>query len=141
MQRGCQFFLSQNRCWSPRCGVMWSTTVALVYLGGCSFKHSTQKRCSCRNSRLAFCHLLPYPRREAERVTSGWSGRCLSQYIFPGSTSSGQPGWWQGFLGLYGIGLPHFSFLISCLIFTSRSYAVDSENETAKPPRTVSSHT
>lgn len=101
-----QLLRSQNSLWSPRCGVMWSTTVAFTYRGGCFFMHSTHSGCACRYSRLAFCHFLPYPRFAADRTSSGCSALCFSQYFVPGSTSCAQPGCLQGTFGLYGIPIP-----------------------------------
>ena len=56
LQRLCQFFSSQNRTGSPRCGLIWSTTVAVTAWP--SFKHWTHKGCAFRYLALAFCHCL-----------------------------------------------------------------------------------
>ena len=83
LHNGCQLFLSQKSCWLPRCGSMWSTTVAFTYLGGFCFIHSAHKGCACRNNLLAFLHRALYPRFEADRITSGCAARCSSQYMVP----------------------------------------------------------
>jgi hypothetical protein len=54
LQRGCQFFMSQNSVGSPLCGTIWSTTVAGVTLP--FFMHSAQSGCFRRKAFLAFRH-------------------------------------------------------------------------------------
>ena len=100
LHKACQLLRSQNNFWSPRCGMMWSTTVALVYSP--SAIHLTHSGWASRYFLLAFCHFEPYPRAAAEGRSSMWRGLCFPQY-FPFETSSGQPGCWQGVLGLVGI--------------------------------------
>ena len=56
LHRLCQFFSSQNRTGSPRCGLIWSTTVAVTAWP--SFKHWTHKGCAFKYLALAFCHCL-----------------------------------------------------------------------------------
>lgn len=45
-QSGCQLDSSQKSLLSPRCGMMWSTSVALTHLP--SFMHSTHIGCAAR---------------------------------------------------------------------------------------------
>ena len=46
LQSGCQLLSSQNNFWSPRCGTIWSTTVACVNLP--CFSHSTHNEWLCK---------------------------------------------------------------------------------------------
>ena len=50
----------------PRCGTMWSTTVALTYFP--CFAHSTHSGCASRYFRLAVLHRLPYPLSSRLRI-------------------------------------------------------------------------
>jgi len=101
LHRACQLLRSQKSRSSPRCGMMWSTTVAFWYRP--SLMHSTHSGCAFKYSLLAFCHALPYPLLPADRTSSGWRDLCLSQYLLPLGTSSAHPGCLQGTLGLLGI--------------------------------------
>lgn len=96
LHNACQLSRSQNRTLSPRWGLIWSTTVAFVYLP--TAMHFTQSGWTARYCLLAFCQALPYPRLPALRISSGWSGLCFSQYFSPAFTSSGHPGWRHGTL-------------------------------------------
>ena len=107
LHKACQFSRSQNSLWSPRCGMIWSTTVAVTYLP--CFMHPAHSGWLCRNLFDSLCHLLLYPRLPADLVTSGCSFKCSTQYFFPGSTRAAHPGCLQGTLGLYGIYFISFS--------------------------------
>ena len=99
LQSGCQFLSSQNKIGLPRCGLMWSTTVAFTSLP--SLWHWTQRGWHLRNLSLAFLHLLSYPRTAESPCSCPCSKACSSQYI--PSTSFGQPGCLHGFFGFLGI--------------------------------------
>nr|DAT32693.1 MAG TPA: hypothetical protein [Caudoviricetes sp.] len=99
MHKDCQFDSSQNNCLSPRCGIIWSTTVALTSRP-CPL-HSTHNGCSFRKRLLALRHLLSYPRPEDDSLSGRCSFVCAGQY-FP-SVSPGHPGCRQGFSGFFGI--------------------------------------
>ena len=59
-QRLCQLYSSQNNSISPRCGVIWSTTVAgVVTPFAWQYTHNGWRN---RNSTRALRHWLPYPR-------------------------------------------------------------------------------
>lgn len=56
LQSGCQFFRSHKGFLSPRCGMMWSTSVAAAIRP--RSVHAPQSGFFCRNARRAFRHLL-----------------------------------------------------------------------------------
>jgi hypothetical protein len=63
-QRGCQLLLSQNNSWSPRWGMMWSTTVAGVMSPVSA--HIRQRGFSRRKTFRALSHRAVYPRALGE---------------------------------------------------------------------------
>lgn len=77
LQRLCQLFLSQKRTWFPRCGLIWSTTVASTIFP--SFMQHTQYGCCRRYESLAFCHFLSYPRLPAPGLSPRCCTSCCSQ--------------------------------------------------------------
>ena len=98
LHNACQLLSSHIRCGSPRWGMIWSTTVAVV---NClCAKHFTHSGCFRRYALLSRCHLLPYPRLAADG-RSGCRGLCSSQYA--PSVSFGQPGCLHGFSAFFGI--------------------------------------
>ena len=101
LHRACQLLWSQKSLGSPRCGMMWSTTVAFVIFF--SFRQRTHKGCDARKILLARCHFSPYPRSDAVSLSWVCIGACSSQYICPRGTSLGQPGCLQGMSGILGI--------------------------------------
>ena len=98
LHNACQLLSSHIRCGLPRCGMIWSTTVAVVNRP-CALQR-THKGCRRRYALLSRCHLLPYPRLAADG-RPGCRGLCSSQYA--PSVSFGQPGCLQGFLHFFGI--------------------------------------
>ena len=75
----CQLLLSQKRTGSPRCGTMWSTTVAGTSLP--SARQRTQSGCAFKKTPRAFCQRFPYPFSFVVFTSQRWAGRCSSQYI------------------------------------------------------------
>jgi len=58
--RDCQLTSSQNRSWSPLCGLIWSTTLAALMVP--ILRHSAHNGLLRRYKSLQCFHLLPYPR-------------------------------------------------------------------------------
>ena len=81
LHSACQFDLSQKSFGSPRCGTIWSTTVAGVAMP-CR-RHSSQRGWSAKNFLLSRLQRLLYPRAAAVRFSSGCILLCSSQYVRP----------------------------------------------------------
>ena len=109
LHNGCQFLSSQKSCGLPRCGRMWSTTVAGVNTP--RFKQAAHRGLLARKRLRAFRQSAPYPRSAAlPRQRSGDSLWCSAQYV-PFSHRLGQPGYRHGRFGLLGIAF-HLGFFL-----------------------------
>ena len=97
LHRLCQLLSLHISCSFPRCGMIWSTTVAGVSLP-CRLP-STQSGWAFRYSFESLLHLDVYPRSCADALLL--STECSEQYL--SSVRLGQPGCRHGFLGLVGI--------------------------------------
>ena len=97
LHRLCQLLSLHISCSFPRCGMIWSTTVAGVSLP-CRL-HSTQSGWAFMYSFESLLHLDVYPRSCADALLL--STECSEQYL--SSVRLGQPGCRHGVFGLDGI--------------------------------------
>ena len=111
-QRLCRFSRSVNTAQSPLCGMMWSTSVALVLRrgspGGYRTAHSRQNgsRRSCPGRRSSVHSGVEYIQRQdrdASLRRAASLGLCAAQY--PPDTRAQHPGCLHGLKGFCAIGL------------------------------------
>ena len=111
-QRLCRFSRSVNTAQSPLCGMMWSTSVALVRRrgspGGYRTAHSRQNgsRRSCPGRRSSVHSGVEYIQRQdrdASLRRAASLGLCAAQY--PPGTRAQHPGCLHGLKGFCAIGL------------------------------------
>lgn len=92
----CQLFLSQNLARSPRCGSMWSTTLAGSLRSRRSQSEHSQKRCLARNATLALRQAWPYnlPADDGRLASDSRFAACLccGHLPDPSATNWRQPG-------------------------------------------------
>ena len=101
LHRLCRFVRSVNRSQSPRCGMIWSTTTALVRMPFAAHSRQNGSRSSCAGRKSCVQVLVLYIQCQVSDTPRALEGLCLGHQPF--RVRAAHPGLRQGRSGLFAM--------------------------------------